>query len=311
MKFFTDPILRTAKQVTAFAQKALEGGKSFVTTSWNKIPLFASTEAVTHDEDTLTDETHYFMIPFRPAKQGYALYTARRLPRGYAAVNDLPKARVFHLPGPGSEELLERLILDQAVQKKKDEARPDEIKPIAERLSEIGEEVDKQASRLTGGLLIVGGVVAIVNPVIGVGILAHALAPAIGAKLGGEGLKYLGEKGRQRRTENEEKKREQEAKAELKSIQIKIAVNPLLQTLEEALGTTAEEFEPMLDGYDFARFAMDGWQGQQMLQLTARAVGSVYAAVLKNPKTHAEANLGPEDVRWLETLKGFEKMDCA
>ena len=225
---------------------------------------------------------------------------------GYAAVNDLPKARVFHLPGPGSEELLERLILDEAVEKKRAEAQPGEIKPIAERLSEIGEEVDKQASRLTGGLLIVGGVVAIVNPVIGVGILAHALAPAIGAKLGGEGLKYLGEKSKLRRAENEEKQREIEAKEELKSIEIRLAVNPVLQTLGEALATTAEEFEPMLDGYDFSRFAMDGWKGQQMLQLTARAVGSVYASVLKDKKEHGPAGLGPEDVRWLETLKGFE-----
>jgi hypothetical protein len=130
-------------------------------------------------------------------------------------------------------------------------------------------------------------------------------APAIGAKLSGEGLKYFGAKSKRRRKENEEKQRETEAKAELKSIEIKIAVNPVLQTLGEALATTAEEFEPMLDGYHFAHFAMDGWKGQLMLQLTSRAVGSVYADVLKNPKSHAEASLGPEDVRWLETLKGF------
>ena len=95
----------------------------------------------------------------------------------------------------------------------------------------------------------------------------------------------------------------------MKSVEIKIAVNPVLQTLEEALSTNAEEFEPMLDGYDSSKFAMDGRPGQQLLRLTARAVGSVYGNVIKNKKEHAAAGLGPEDLRWLETLKCFENAE--
>ena len=60
--------------------------------------------------------------------------------------------------------------------------QPDEIKPIAERLSEIGEEVDKQASRLTGGLLIVGGV-AVLDLTTAVGV-----AQSIGGVTGMVGL---------------------------------------------------------------------------------------------------------------------------
>ncbi len=312
MKFLTDPVLRSAKQAKEFLNKTVEGGKTLVSSSWNKIPLFASTEAVTHDDDKLTDETHYFLVPFRPAPKDYALYTSRRLPRGYAAVNDLPKLRVFHLPCSGSEELLERLILDDVLRKKEStsESDADEVKPIHERLSALGEEVDKQTNRVTGGLLIVGGVVALANPIIGAGIVTKALLPAVGAKLSGEGLKFSGEKLKQWQKDGEQKKREKEAETELKSVEIKIAVNPVLQTLEEALATDASEFEPMLEAYDFAAFSIDGWQGHQMLKLTARAVGSVYADVVEDKSSHAEARLGPEDIRWLKTLREFEKKEA-
>ena len=308
MKFLTDPALRSAKQAREFLEKTISGGKTLVTSSWNKIPLFASTEAVTHDDERLTDETHYFLVPFRLAPSDYALYTSRRLPRGYAAVNDLPKLRVFHLPCSGSEELLERLILDDVLSKKdtRSAAGDEHVKPIHERLRELGEEVDKQTNRVTGGLLIIGGVVALANPIIGAGIVTKALLPAVGAKLSGEGLKFSGEKLKQWQDDGEQKKREKEAHTELKSVDIRIAVNPALQTLEEALATNAAEFEPMLESYDFSRFAIDGWQGQQMLELTARAVGSVYADVIEDETCHTEARLGPEDIRWLKALRGFE-----
>ncbi len=307
MRFLTDPVLRSAKQAREFLDKTIRDGKTMVASSWNKLPLFASTEAVTHDDDEQTDETHYFLVPFRPAPKGYALYSSRRLPRGYAPVNDLTKQRVFHLPCSGSEELLEKLILDDLLGK--ESAHPDTagVKPIHDRLRELGEEVDKQTNGVTGGLLIVGGVVALANPVIGAGIVAKALLPAVGAKLSGEGLKYSGEKLKQWQREGDQRKREKEAQSTLKAVDVKISVNPVLQTLEEALTTTAAEFEPLLESYDFNGFALEGWQGQQMLQLTAHAVGSVYAEVIDNPSTHAEACLGPEDIRWLKALKSFEK----
>ena len=98
-------------------QDALASGLSFVKSSINQIPFFASVEA-TSPGDELRDETHYFLVPYRIEECGYALYSTRRIPDGYAAVNDLPRWRMFHLPGPGSEVLLEELIFKDLLQRK-------------------------------------------------------------------------------------------------------------------------------------------------------------------------------------------------
>ena len=98
MKFLTDPIVKTAKDVTDLSSRLVEDGIGFLKTSIGSIPIFAGTKVYVAEEGMGADETHYFLIPFRPVERGYAIGTQRVLPEGIGPENDLPKRRVFHLP---------------------------------------------------------------------------------------------------------------------------------------------------------------------------------------------------------------------
>ena len=105
--FSRDSLEKSLKEGMARAQSAIDSGISFVRSSVGQLPFFASVEATVQEGGVARDETHYFMVPYRLADSGYALYSTRRVPEGYADANDLARLRVFHLPGPGAETALE------------------------------------------------------------------------------------------------------------------------------------------------------------------------------------------------------------
>jgi hypothetical protein len=303
LKRATDPVLRTSREVRAFAEKVLHEGKSLVCSVWNRIPLFVSVKARTYRGERLRDETHYFLVPFAPAPGGHAFYSVRHLPEGVGAINELPKLRVFHLPVSGSERMLEEFVVREVMRRGPGD-EPDASQPLSERLGHVADEIDRQTNRVTAGLLVLGGAITLANPAVGMGVLAKALWPFVGSKLSSEGLRYVGEKLARLRHRRAEQARRRAAAAELKSAPVEWRINPLLRTLEEALAQSEPGFDPLLH-FSLDDFAVEGWSGQQMLRLTAQAISDVYAGVLASPKARAQARLDPPDVRWLETIRTF------
>ncbi len=299
--FSKDDLPEVVREGIERVQDALESGLSFVKSSINQIPFFASVEATSQGAE-LRDETHYFLVPYRIEECAYVLYSTRRIPEGYAAVNDLPRLRVFHLPGSGSEVLLEELIFKDLLQRKRQTAKDDEVS-VGDRLNELADEIDKHSRYVTGGLLLAGGVAAIANPLLGAGIAAKALFPALGAAFSREGLKHVGEKLNLWKREKEEKVRHAETKAEINSSgEVKLEVNPLLQALDKALDTSEEEYDPLFE-FDLGEFEMTGWNSREILQLTAKVLSDVYADLIDEKVDRGASRLGPEDICWLRTLR--------
>lgn len=286
------------------ADQALRSGLSFVQSSWNALPFFASVEAAPQVHGAARDETHYFLVPFKLDASGCALYTTRRIPAGYASTNDLPRVRVFHLPGPGAERTLEEAIVTQLARGAV-VARPEGEEPLGARLERLADEIDRHGRWVTGGFLIVGGVAAIFNPLLGAGIAVKALFPSLGAALSREGLKHVGQKLRFWEQRREEAATTQAAQKEFeRGGEVRSVVNPLLQALDRALRTSERQFDPLLE-YDLDAFQLEGWDAWELLVLTSRAVTTVYRATLADPTMHGPACLGPEDVRWLELVARY------
>ncbi len=230
------------------AVTALDSGLGFVQDSWNKLPFFASVTAAVQTHGVPHDEPHYFLIPYRLAPEGYTLYSTRRLPDGVAEANDLPRRRVFHLPGPGGEETLTQLMVtaELKIQQASHEEHTKEF--WGDRLNTLADEIDRRSQTVTGGVLLIGGLVALSNPLLGVGIATKALLPSVGAMLSGEGLRSAADrlkKWRQQREQERQEKTEaaraKEFQEDIKSIPVFSITNPLLQTLEKALGTDATQ----------------------------------------------------------------------
>jgi hypothetical protein len=323
-KLGLDKIPAALRDGAAFARKALEEGATYAKSSLSDLPVLSSVFAST-PESGERDETHYFLVPLRSESCGYVLFTIRRIPEGYAQANGLSRVRVFHLPGEGAEERIEAMILKDLLADARGEGGAEAVqnfdflsKPttLAGRLKTIADEIDKQSNKVTGGLLVIGGIAAVANPLVGAGIAAKALWPSLGAIASREGLRHVADrlKAREKAKADQEAERDEEARELAAQEQAREAykeggevlaqVNPLLQGLEAALDRPESEHDPLLD-FDFEAFRFEGWDDWEMLKLTAHVVTEVYREILADPKAHEAAGLGPEDVRWLGVVATY------
>ncbi|MGI9240034.1 MAG: hypothetical protein ACR2RV_04495, partial [Verrucomicrobiales bacterium] len=260
----------------------------------------AGTKVYVAEEGMGTDETHYFLIPFRAADRGYAIGTQRVLPEGIGPENDLPTRRVFHLPRHTEIETLERFLADDLADGHA--AAADPKSDLAERLDSVADEIDRKSNVVTGGLLLIGGAVAFANPVVGAGIAAKALIPGVGAALSREGLKKAGEILRRRHAEDVEDKAGRMAERQVKRMNPEVHENALLSLLEEAVSSSDPSFDPMM--HDLV--TGDDVGSIRVVSITAESVLNTYRDVLAGgPDVLAEAHLDSPDTRWLESLRDF------
>ena len=300
MKFLTDPILESAKDVAALSSRLLEDGLGFLKTSIGSIPIFAGTKVYVAEEGMAADETHYFLIPFRAAERGYAIATQRVLPEGIGPENDLPKHRVFHLPRNTPINTLERFLADDLAEGHAKMADP--RSDLADRLDAVADEIDEKSHFVTGGLLLIGGAVAIANPIVGAGIAAKALFPGVGAVLSREGLKKVGDILRKKREEDVGEEAEKMAQREVRRMKPELHENALLSLLEEAVSSSDPNFDPMMHdpgcGTDVA--------AMRLQSITAESILNTYREVLDGGRAVREgAQLDRADAAWLRSLEDF------
>jgi len=235
MKQIFDPVLRTANDLSETARRITDDGIRLFRSSLGKLPLLSSVRAIESSEIEGRDETHYFLVPFRLSESGYTLFTQRVLPEGTAPENILPKARVFHLPQESSIESLETLITDQLKENNLKNLGSSAL--IADRLDMVAEEIDSQSNLITGGLVVIGGVVAVVNPLMGVGIAAKAILPTLGSKLSKHGINHLSDWLRDKKQQSNEKTATADAIKEIKRLPAEIEISSALALLEETVST--------------------------------------------------------------------------
>jgi len=232
MKWLTDPILETAGAVQERAERLLEGGTELFHSTVARVPLLSSVRV----DETAKDrhETHVFLVPLAQARDegGYILYTSQRVPPGYAKANDLPRVRIFHLPGPGAEEALRTMLRDGIREEMKETEQGGQGESLGDLLARTGDIIDRESGKVTGGLLLIGGAVALVNPVVGAGLAAKALIPSLGGKLTTEGLKALGDRMNRITRRRDAKRLDRKAEKEVKSVENLSLVNPFLAALE-------------------------------------------------------------------------------
>jgi hypothetical protein len=276
---------------------------SIVKEKVNGLPIFISIEKSNKYSGEQYDEKHYFVIPFELSEYKFALHTMRCLPNGVPEINNLPKRRVFHFPNEHSEEMLKR-YMRQSAERKVNELT--DLNPSA--LESLANQIDSLDKKLTYGMLLVGGLAAIVNPLLGVGIAAKALLPGVGSIINKYGLRPAGEKitGYQRNKSMNEA--EKNITAEFKSANTLQVINPILQELALTLRTTESQHDP-LTAPNLANGSIPELDGQRWRELTEVAICHVYQEVYETPSLHKNANLGPENLRWLKIMFNVNSKD--
>lgn len=273
-------------------------GVGYVTQSIGSLQLFGLT--VTDSADKKLDERHYFLVPDPRSEDGYSLVVTRRLPEGVPPVNDLEKRRFLHLPNDDSAAMLQALLVRRA---QLDElSKPQVSKAMSDRARELADYIDAVDDKVFGGVLLIGGLVAIFNPLAGAAIAAKSLIPSLGILASKYGLKIAEESLSQAELERRARQAEKQVLQQFRGSQTEQHVNEVLNILERAVRTSEDQFDPTLALHNLLQTDMPAEQ-KSRIQLATAAVLNVFDATMKSSKNASQFGLGPEDLRFLKLLK--------
>lgn len=277
---------------------AIGTGAGYVRATLGKVSLFGSVES-SKLYDKKADERHYFLIPDRRTGTGYSLYVLRCLPDNVPVINDLPKHRLFHLPNEHALPTVEHILLSDA----REAAQDTETKgAVSSRLADLADQVDRLDKQVFHGVLLIGGLVALINPVAGAVVAAKALVPSVAMLFSKYGLQYAGEGIKSVEVSQRVKSAERDVLKQFKGSQTDSLVNPLLEQLDKALDTTEDEYDPVME-FDTGSLEFGKRDQARLVQLTCQAISNTYEEILQNPTGAQLADLGPEDLRFLRLLK--------
>ncbi len=258
----------------------------------------------TGDAKQSFDERHYFLVPDPRSAEGYVLLISRCLPEGVPPINELPKRRVLHLPNADAEPMLMDLLMRQA--QAEELARPSEKKTLANRTKEIADQIDAIDDKVFHGILLIGGLVAVFNPLAGAAIAAKSLIPSLGMYASKYGLRMAEESLSHAELQKRAKQAEKNVRAQFKSSQTESFSNPLLGILARALVTNEDQFDPMFELHNYIQSDLST-EHRHWLTLTSTAILDVFDDATKSPRAAHKAGLGSEDIRFLELLRTISK----
>lgn len=294
MKEFLKKGVASARSAVEKTTVEIESSYSTLKEIVDGLPIFTSIEKSKEYEGQQFDEKHYFVIPYELSDYGFALHTMRCLPDSAPDINNLPKRRVFHFPNEHSENMLKRYMLESAQELilERSENTPNSLESLAN-------DIDSLDKKLTYGMLVVGGIAAIANPIAGAAIAAKALLPGVGGVINKYGIRSSGQKLKEYKLGKSLKESESYIEQEFKDANTLQIINPILQELELLLRTTESQHDPLIDP-DLSMGSITELDGERWRELTDTAICHVYRDVYNTAKLHKNAKLGPEDLRWLK-----------
>lgn len=296
MKYIFHKSIKSLNSAAGKAVEELNYGFKLVREKINALPIFISSEMTATYGDVEYDEKHYFVIPFMLSESKIIIHTMRCLPEGINVVNDLPKRRIFHFPNKNSEALVRKVLCENA----RDLVEQNHS-GSSNTLINFANDIDSLDKKLTYGMLTVGGIATLVNPLLGAGIAAKALLPGTAGLLSKYGLRTAGEKLRASQLRKKIKEAEQSVQNEFMSASTIQVVNPFLQELELVLRTSEWEHDPLVD-FDLSNGNIEELDGNRWRELTLTALKHTYSDLINDPSKHSAACLGPEDIRWFKVI---------
>ena len=255
------------------------------------IPFFGATATSKLYDHGQFDEKHYFLIPDEASDEGYALYVLRCLPEGVPPINDLTKRRVLHLPSEAALPMLEHIVIKDARQRAETNATSENF--IRANLDNLINEIDNVDGKVFNGVLLVGGLVAFINPLAGATLAAKALVPSIGLMVSKYGLKFVSEKATNMDVATQIKRAEKDVKKQFKAAKTVSVVNPILHHVDVRPSLDMWMIEPKR--FEFSCATTDFSQGDihRLTDLTYQAVTDV----VKDEDTRAYLDQVTEIIR--------------
>ena len=276
---------------------ALDTGVGLVSATLQGIPFFGSTTTSDEYDHNKVDEKHYFLIPDRLSEQGYSLYVMRCLPAGVPPINDLPKQRLIHLPGENALPMLQNIMMAEA--REQVETAPKSGNFISDNLTALANEIDKVDEKAFGGVLLLGGLVTLINPLAGAAVAANALIPSVGLIASKYGLKIASGTATNMDMARKIKRAEKDVVKQFKAANTAQVINPLLVQLARAYDGDLALSDEMLD-FQCDDIELSATDIGRLLSLTEEAIRN-----LGDDEDGQTLKREPAQKTYLDTLNMF------
>lgn len=207
----------------------LDSGVGLLKSTLGAIPFFGKTSVSDSYDHEKFDERHYFLIPDPEDTEKFSFQITRCLPIGVPPINDLEKRRLLHLPSQHALPMLESLLMQETEASIRSELS--EPGTILKSVGGLLDEVDKHDEKAFAGLLLIGGLVALANPLAGAAVAANAAIPSIAMIVSKYGLRIADQKRTNMEIARNIKKAEKDLKKQFKEAATSMVINPLLSNL--------------------------------------------------------------------------------
>ncbi len=280
----------------------LDSGVGLVSSTLQGVPFFGSTATSEIYDHEKMDEKHYFLIPDSSRDQQYSLYVMRALPTGVPPINDLPKQRILHLPTEDALPMLRELIVAEARDNVETDKVPDNF--FTNSLSGLIDEIDKVDDKAFKGVLAIGGLVAMINPLAGAAVAVNAVLPSVGLIVSKYGLKLASDTVTNLDLSRRIKKAEKDVLKQFKAANTIQVVNPLLYQLAKAQSGSSS-LDDVFTEFRSDDIELSPTDSSRFLSLTEEAVRN-----LDDVSDKGEFTTG-NDKSYLQTLNRFIRRNQA
>ena len=147
-------------------------------------------------------------------------------------------------------------------------------------------------------MLLVGGLVAFINPLAGFAVAAQAIIPGLGGMLAKFGLREAGSKWNRVQLNRAIRAAERQVLSEFKGSRAFKIQNPILRQLELSLNTGEDAHDPLLE-IDLGSVEVSTGDNHRLRGVTLHAITVQYAPVLRDKRQCADAQLRQKEIRWL------------
>jgi hypothetical protein len=196
-----------------------------------------------HSGDEDKEIIHYFLVPTSAKDAPNTLYVIHSFPEGSGNPVDLKKHRIFHLPDTSAMERMRLMVLHSITAS----MIPDEIPHSYTEASliELGEAIDEKGTALSGGIMLIGGAITLINPVAGMAILAGSLVPQLGSWLSSKALNGIAGSLADKRRKKAEKIAEKSSHREMRRSTCEAYINPILQHMARSASASPQSLSQL------------------------------------------------------------------
>jgi hypothetical protein len=230
---------------------------------------FSKMISIGSSETTAFDTTHYFLIPDLNNAEDFTLHTYRELPFNVINESKLEKRKIFHLPNEEYFQLLKNKVLEENKNNNIKES-DDHTTITLSVLKNVSNSIDTTNNVLSNGLLLVGVVACVANPIVGIAVIGSSFMPSLLSDAISGSLKGITAKLDLSSYNQMNKNAEEKAVKELEEVTPTLQVNSVLSKFYKSIKD--ENFEPNLEVNDES----------ELLELTLKVVKPVYDPIIND-----------------------------